>query len=108
LLKKSLYGLKQSPRQWYRKFDDFMISLGFQRCKFDSCVYILKENGAVLTYLLLYVDDILLASSDKYQINKLKSDLRNEFEMKELGEAKRILGMDISRNRNQGELFLSQ
>nr|XP_012570563.1 uncharacterized protein LOC105851982 [Cicer arietinum] len=126
LLKKSLYGLKQSPRQWYRKFDDFMIRTGFQICSFDSSVYILKEesqerspsqeHSPVLqesqecfpTYLLLYVDDILLARSSKDQIKMLKVDLSNEFEMKELEETKRILGMDIKRNKMKGKLFLSQ
>ena len=39
LLKKTLYGLKQSPRQWYKKFHSFMISQTFNRCTYDSCVY---------------------------------------------------------------------
>lgn len=61
-LKKSLYGLKQSPRQWYKRFDSFMISIGFSRCKFDSCVYLEKLGRDVITYLFLYVDDMLIAS----------------------------------------------
>ncbi|KOM37136.1 hypothetical protein LR48_Vigan03g051700 [Vigna angularis] len=52
LLQKSLYGLKQSPRQWYRKFDDFMIKPNFKRCNYDDCVYTLHRNNEVL-YLLL-------------------------------------------------------
>ncbi|RDX98607.1 hypothetical protein CR513_18456, partial [Mucuna pruriens] len=56
---------------------------------------------------MLYVDDTLLASSRNDEINRLKSKLNSEFETKELGEAKRILGMDISRNRSKEELFLS-
>ncbi|MDV3183825.1 MAG: reverse transcriptase domain-containing protein [Sweet potato little leaf phytoplasma] len=59
-------------------------------------------------YLLLYVDDMLLASSDKHEIRKLKNQLKCEFDMKELGAAKRILGIDIKRNRRQGILCLSQ
>ncbi|XP_073222327.1 uncharacterized protein [Cicer arietinum] len=126
LLKKSLYGLKKSSKQWYRKFDDFMIVTCFQRCSFDSCIYILKEESLECsptqehfpayqegqerspTYLLIYVDDILLASSSKDHIKRPIDDLNNEFEMTELGEAKRILGMDIKRNIMKGELFLSQ
>jgi hypothetical protein len=54
-LKKSLYGLKQSPRQWYKRFDSFMLSKGFQRSQYDSCVYLKFVNGSP-TYLLLYVD----------------------------------------------------
>ncbi|KAK2414224.1 cysteine-rich RECEPTOR kinase [Trifolium repens] len=108
LLKKSLYGLKQSPRQWYRRFDEFLLKGGFVRSNYDSCVYMMKRNEKVILYLLLYVDDILMASSDKHEIQRLKEMLNGEFEMKDLGSAKRILGMDILRDRSKGELFLSQ
>ncbi|CAJ2648276.1 unnamed protein product [Trifolium pratense] len=108
LLKKSLYGLKQSPRQWYRRFDDFLLKTGFVRSNYDSCVYMMKRNEKVILYLILYVDDILMASSDKHEIQKLKEKLNGEFEMKDLGNAKRILGMDILRDQSKGELFLSQ
>ena len=108
LLKKSLYGLKQSPRMWYKRFDDFLLRSGFSRCRYDSCVYVLKRKQKCILYLLLYVDDILLASSSKEEIKIFKGKLNSEFEMKDLGLAKRILGMDIIRNRKEGELFLSQ
>ncbi|WVZ01479.1 hypothetical protein V8G54_027548 [Vigna mungo] len=107
LLQKSLYGLKQSPRQWYRKFDDFLIKLNFKRCNYDDCVYTLNHGGEML-YLLLYVDDILIASSDRGMIGETKARLADAFEMKELGEARRILGIDIKRDRPGGNLFLSQ
>lgn len=45
-----MYGLKQIHMEWYRNFYDFMLRIGFKRCNFDSCVYILKENDLVLTY----------------------------------------------------------
>ncbi|KAK2447548.1 secreted RxLR effector protein [Trifolium repens] len=108
LLKKSLYGLKQSPRQWYRRFDDFLLKTGFVRSNYDSCVYMMKKDEKVILYLLLYVDDILIASSDKHEIQQLKVKLNGEFEMKDLGNAKKILGMDIVRDRSKGVLFLSQ
>ncbi|WVZ16441.1 hypothetical protein V8G54_009423 [Vigna mungo] len=107
LLQKPLYGLKQSPRQWYRKFDDFLIKLNFKRCNYDDCVYTLNHDGEML-YLLLYVDDILIASSDRGMIGEMKARLADAFEMKELGEARRILGIDIKRDRPGGNLFLSQ
>lgn len=62
LLKKSLYELKQSPRQWCKKFDYFMTSIGFIMCRYDSCVHFAKEGTSIITYLLLYVDDMLIAS----------------------------------------------
>jgi len=105
-LKRFLYGLKQSPRQWYKRFDSFMLSHGFKRSEFDSCVYIKFVNGSPI-YLLLYVDDMLIAAKSKKDIAALKSQLSSEFEMKDLGAAKKILGMEITRDKNSGLLFLS-
>ena len=105
-LQKSLYGLKQSPRQWYKKFDDFLIKMEFKRCSYDNCVYVLHQEDYL--YLLLYVDDILVASCNKCMINDLKSRLHSEFEMKDLGESRRILGVDIKRDQLKGTLLLSQ
>jgi hypothetical protein len=106
-LKRSLYGLKQSPRQWYKRFDSFMLSHGFKRSKYDSCVYIKHVNGSPI-YLLLYVDDMLIAAKSRKEITTLKRLLSSEFEMKDLGAAKKILGMEITRDRKAGLLFLSQ
>nr|CAE03834.3 OSJNBb0013J13.11 [Oryza sativa Japonica Group] len=106
-LKRSLYGLKQSPRQWYKRFDSFMLSHGFKWSEFDSCVYIKFVNGSPI-YLLLYVDDMLIAAKSKEQITTLKKQLSSEFDMKDLGAAKKILGMEITRDINFGLLFLSQ
>lgn len=94
ILKKSLYDLKQSPRQWYKKFDSFMLSHDFKRSDYNSCVYLKTVNGSAI-YLLLYVDDILIVAKDKSEIEKLKAQLSNKFEMKDLGVAKKILGMEI-------------
>jgi hypothetical protein len=63
-LKKSLYGLKQSPRMWYQKFDTYMLGLGFTRSKEDHCVYS-KLIGDHLIYFVLYVDDMLLIGNNK-------------------------------------------
>ena len=60
----SLYGLKQSPRMWYQKFDTFIRGLGFTRSKADHCVYF-KLIGDHVIYLVLYVDDMLLVGNDK-------------------------------------------
>ena len=106
LLRKSLYGLKQSPRQWYKKFDSVMIRAGYSRCEYDSCVYFLQ--GKDPTYLLLYVDDMLIAARSKAQVQKVKAQLKREFDMKDLGEARKILGMEITRDRTADALWLSQ
>ncbi|GJT94760.1 retrotransposon protein, putative, ty1-copia subclass [Tanacetum coccineum] len=99
LLKKSLYGLKQSPRQWYKRFDVYMISNGFSRNNYDSCVYFKEFALGMYIYLLLYVDDMLIACKSKSEIEYTKGLLRKEFDMKELGPARKILGMEIVRDR---------
>ncbi|KAK1649737.1 hypothetical protein QYE76_067542 [Lolium multiflorum] len=91
-LKRSLYGLKQSPRQWYKMFDSFMLAHEFKRSQYDSCVYIKFVNGSPI-YLLLYVDDMLIAAKSKKEITTLKAQLSSEFEMKDLGAAKKILAL---------------
>jgi Reverse transcriptase (RNA-dependent DNA polymerase) len=108
LLKKSLYGLKQSPRQWYKKFDSFMVNLNFSRSNYDSCVYLKRLDDGDYIYLLFYVDDILIAATNMGEIKKLKEQLSMAFEMKDLGAAKKIFGMKIIRDWSNQKLFLSQ
>ncbi|KAJ4712638.1 Retrovirus-related Pol polyprotein from transposon TNT 1-94 [Melia azedarach] len=107
-LKKSLYGLKQSPRQWYKRFDSYMIEIGYTRSPYDCCVYYSKATNGSLIYLVLYVDDMLIAAENKSDVQKLKDLLSVEFEMKDLGAARKILGMEIYRDRSKKKLFLSQ
>ena len=108
LLKKSLYGLKQSPRQWYLKFDEFMLNHNFSRSEYDNCVYFRKLNSGDQISLLLYVDDMLIACKHRAEVEKLKTELMAVFEMKDLGPAAKILGMQIKRDRQAKTLFLTQ
>ncbi|KAK3041274.1 hypothetical protein RJ639_001376 [Escallonia herrerae] len=81
LLKKSLYGLKKSSRQWYKQFGTFMAERGYIRSAYDSCVYHQRLAYGSHVYLLLYVDDMLIvAMSD---INDLKGQLKRKFEKKD-------------------------
>ena len=107
LLKKSLYGLKQSPRQWNKKFDSFMHSLKFNRSHYDHCLYFKHVHDSPM-FLVLYVDDMLIASPNSHLISDLQKQLCNVFEMKDLGNAKQILGMNISRNREKSSILLNQ
>jgi len=72
LLKKSLYELKHSLRQWYKQFESFMIKANYILSEYDSCVYF-KQCNNDLTYLLLYVDDILIAVRNKTHIQNFKA-----------------------------------
>ena len=106
-LKKSIYGLKQASRQWYLKFHSVVASYGFVKNKVDQCIYC-KVSGRKFIFLILFVDDILLASSDLGLLHETKRMLSNNFDMKDLGEASFVLGIEIHRNRSYRLLGLSQ
>jgi hypothetical protein len=106
-LEKSLYGLKQSPRMWYQKFDAYMLGLGFTRSKEDHCVYF-KLICNHLIYLFLYVDDMFLIGNNKEIIQDVRTQLSSKFDMKHLGATNFILGMEIKRDRKKRKLWLNQ
>jgi len=92
--------LKQVPRQWYLKFDRFLMSSGFTRLHTDHCCYFKWfENSYII--LLLCVDDMLVVGSSMKEIVNLKAKLTKEFSMKDLGPAKKILGMRISERKKR-------
>ena len=108
LLNKALYGLKHAPRRWNQKFDGFMAELNFVRSYRDSCDYVKTCEDGSKVYLLIYVVDMLVAAKDKILISELKKKLSMKFEMKDFGPAKKILGIEIMRDRANGKLWLSQ
>jgi len=103
----ALYGLKQAPKMWNAKLDAFLKSQGFDNIDPDSCLYLQMDDGEIII-VLVYVDDLLLVGSSMEALNKIKKALRKRFEMKYLGEAKVILGLEISRDKTLGTLKLSQ
>ena len=105
-LKKSIYGLKQASRQWYLKFDETIRKFGFKENEEDNCIYAKFRSGKFI-FLILYVDDILLASSDVGLLLETKKFLSSNFDMKDLGEASFILGIEIHRDRRKMILGLS-
>jgi hypothetical protein len=84
-----------------------MLGHDFKGSHYDSCVYIKFVNGSPI-YLLLYFDDILIFAKSKKEITTLKAQLSSEFDMKDLGAAKKILALEITRERKSSVLFLSQ
>ena len=105
LLRKSLYGLKQAPRAWYKRFADFVLSLGFTNSRMDNSLFIYRK-GSEMAYLLLYVDDIILTASSNALRCSIMSLLSSEFAMKDLGPLNYFLGIAVTRHK--GGLFLSQ
>ena len=107
LLKKSLYGLKQANRAWYHKIHAALAELGFTALESDNCIYVARHSSHV-TYIALYVDDLLLISSCMTRLADVKRSLSDTFEMTDLGEAQYILGLQITRDRSTRTLSLSQ
>lgn len=105
-LLKCLYGLKQSPRQWNICIDKVLKSLGFVRLKSDFGIY-MKGEGESAVYIALYVDDLFIVGRVLSMIEELKRGLHSEFKMKDLGEAKFLLGIEIRRQPN-GDVLLVQ
>jgi hypothetical protein len=93
-LNKSIYGLKQASRQWYLKFNDTITSFGSKENTVDRCIY-LKVSGNKFLFLILYVDDILLSSSDLGLLHETKEFLSKNFEMKDMGEATYVIRIKI-------------
>ena len=106
-LKKSLYGLKQAGRAWNQKMDAALAELGFTSLHSDGCVYI-KRDSRSIQYVLVYVDDLLLVANNTTLLASTKVALSSRFDMKDMGEAHFILGVQIRRNRAKRQLSLSQ
>ncbi|GJR96163.1 retrovirus-related pol polyprotein from transposon TNT 1-94 [Tanacetum coccineum] len=98
-LVKSLYGLKQAPKQWHEKFDNTLLSNGFQINECDKCVYV-KQYKNAFVIICLYVDDMLIMGTNMDVINQTKKMLHSSFDMKDMGEADVILGIRIQKNSN--------
>ena len=92
-LKKSLYGLKQTPRTWYNRIDSFLSSFGFTKSKADSNLYYKVKDGNPVMFLL-YVDDLFVTGMDGL-IADTKRKLAAEFEMKYLGMMHYFLDMEV-------------
>ena len=106
-LKRSLYGLKQASRTWNRTLDTKLTSLGFHRLNAETCLYVYRSKGQVC-YLVVYVDDLLLAASSKKFMKDIKQILHNTYKMKDLGPAEFILGIEIKQDRTNHKISMSQ
>ena len=104
-LNRALYGLKQAPRGWFDNLRATLIQWGFQNSKSDTSLFIFNSNGKTI-YLLVYVDDILLTGNDELLLNKLTSDMRRMFALKNLGHIHYFLGIEAYRDTTG--LYLSQ
>jgi histone deacetylase 1/2 len=95
-LDKALYGLKQAPRAWYSRLSSKLISLGFKSSKADVSLFIFNKGGVTI-YLLVYVDDIIVASSSIAATEALLKDLKKDFALKDLGDLHYFLGIEVKK-----------
>lgn len=106
-LKKAMYGLKQSSRQWNRKLNDALEKYGLTRSKIDPCVYVQSRDGQVVLIVAIYVDDMLIFWKKNDDLINAKVFLSNSFKMKDLGRAKNCVGLKISYDKF-GNYYLDQ
>lgn len=96
-LRKSLYGLKQASRAWNIQLKGFLKNLGYNQAYNEYSLFC-KREGNNFTMLLAYVDDLLITGNNKEEIARVKVLLNKQFTIKDLGEARYFLGIEIARS----------
>jgi len=100
-LRKSLYGLKQSPRAWVERLTRVVKGNGFVQCQTDHTMFVKHSlKGSKIALFIVYVDDIVIIGDDHEEIEHLKKLLTKEFEVKDLGKLKYFLGMKVVSSKN--------
>jgi hypothetical protein len=106
-LKKTLYGLRQAPRAWHTRLKEELEGLEFRASETDPALFV-KGMGCDATYILVWVDDILMAGKRMEEIAAVKRLLGEVFDVRDLGEATYFLGMEVNRDCESGTLKLTQ
>ena len=106
-LKKSLYGLVQAARQWWKKFKESMKEIGFKASDIDPCLFIKEKKNGNKVYLILYVDDGGIFGTEE-DVNETIQDLRKTFKVKDLGKLEHFVGCHLVENQNNGFLNIHQ
>ncbi|GJU99230.1 zinc finger, CCHC-type containing protein [Tanacetum coccineum] len=96
----SIYGLKQAPKQWHQTFDEVVLSNAYLLNQTDKCVYSKFYESGKGVIICLYVDDMLIFSTDQVQVDLKREFLLSMFSMKNMGEADVILGIRIKHKSN--------
>jgi len=96
-LRRSIYGLKQAPRVWNQVINSFFVTISFQRSLYDPALYIfhIHEPNQPPLLITIYVNDMIIISKNITEINRIKDELRQKFDMTNLGEIKTLLGIEI-------------
>ena len=110
-LKKSIYGLKVSPKCWFDKFTAALRKMNLKQYDFRPCIYYWKNSSAQnekLLILLVYVDDILIVTNDTNKEQEVIQGLSKDFTITDLGEPEKYLGIDLTRDRKNQIIKLTQ
>ena len=92
-LRKSIYGLKQSPRAWFHCFSEIILSMGFVQCHSNYTYFIRCQSQGRCIIILVYVDDIIITGDDVSDIVQVKCGLKKAFDIKDLGHLRYFLGI---------------
>ena len=106
-LEKSLYALRQSPKNWFGTMDDRLSNIEFRSLKSNPCVYVFEHKTGI-AILILCVDDTLLLGKNKQLLGKLKKKLMDRFEMTDLGDVSKVLDMNVNRDRQNWTITIDQ
>ncbi|CAM8890779.1 unnamed protein product [Rhodiola kirilowii] len=104
-LKKALYGLKQSPRAWYERLTQFLMSMGYTRGGIDKIMFMKKDNKHFII-AQIYVDDIVFGSNSQKMVDEFMDQMQNEFKMSMVGEMNYFLGLQVVQPKEG--IFLTQ
>ena len=105
-LRKSFYGLRQASRQWYEKLSTVLTSSSYTQSQSDFSLSTKQSATGAFTTILVYVDDMILTRNDSQEIALVKSQLYHLFKIKDLGQLKFFLGLEVARSRKG--IFLNQ
>ena len=107
LLNKALYGTKQAAREWNHRLNAHLEGQGFTRTAADLCVYV-RRSDAEFSLVIIHVDDCMLFAQTQEHIDEIKRLLKTEFSIKELGELKYCLGIELTRDREKRSISMNQ
>lgn len=106
-LHKAIYGLKQSGRAWWIELDTALAELGFNRCAGEWGLHVRRTDNRI-AYVLVYVDDLLIATSTSEEADALLDALGDRWKLTDLGSPSHILGLRVVRDRDTRSITISQ
>ena len=93
------YGLKESPRTWFNRLTKVVKKYGFIQCQEDHTIFVKHSKEGKMTMFIVCVDDIIITEDDEDEIGNLKKLLAREFQIKDLGQLKYFLGMEVGQTK---------